>query len=55
MKNMIALILISIACMSAGPIVQKRDTCSVPVKAKHETGVKKVNKKKPLYQMIFMI
>jgi hypothetical protein len=55
MKNMIVLIMISIACCSAGPIVQKRDTCNVPVKAKHENGTKKINKKRPLYQLIFMI
>ena len=55
MKNMISLIMIAIACSSAGPIVQKRDTCSVPVKSKHETGTKKINKKRPLYQLIFMI
>jgi len=55
MKNMIALLLICFTCSSAGVLEHKKDTCSVPIKSKHEQGAKKVTKKRPLYQLIFMI
>ena len=55
MKNIAIVLFIIVVTASAGVKETKKDTCSIPVKSKQETGNKKVNKKRPLYQHIFMI
>lgn len=55
MRTIIIVVLAGLLFTSAGVKDCKRDTCSVPVKAKQDSTSKKPVKKRPLYQMIFMI
>jgi hypothetical protein len=52
---MITLILAAVLFISAGVKEERRDTCSVPAKSRQESQGKKPAKKRPLYQLIFMI
>jgi hypothetical protein len=55
MKNIAIVLFIVVFTASAGVREVKKDTCCITVKGKQDTGAKKMNKKRPLYQHIFMI
>ena len=55
MKNIAIVLFIIVFTASAGVKDVRKDSASTQVKSKQDTGTKKQNKKRPLYQHIFMI
>ncbi|MFN5477874.1 MAG: hypothetical protein ACK484_14880 [Sphingobacteriales bacterium] len=55
MRHIIVVIMTGFFLMSAGIKDSKKDTCKVAVKTKQDSSQKKVVRKRPLYQALFMI